>query len=49
MIASPVLDQAGDVRDLADGRDAERPGDDGDVARRPALLEHEAAQRASRS
>ena len=38
------LDQRGGVADLADRRDAERPGDDGDVARRPALLEDEAAQ-----
>ena len=39
-----VLDEIDDVLDLADGGDAERAGDDGDMAGRPALLEHEAAQ-----
>ena len=32
------------VRYFADGRDAERAGHDGDMARRPAFLQHEAAQ-----
>jgi hypothetical protein len=39
-----VLDQGRDVLDVADGGNAERTRHDGDVARRAALLEHEAAQ-----
>ena len=38
------LDQRGRVDDLADGRNAERARDDGDVAGRAALLQHQAAQ-----
>jgi hypothetical protein len=39
-----VLDDLGDVGHVADGGDSERARDDGDVARRPRLFEHEAAQ-----
>ena len=38
-----VLAERDDVRGLADGGDAERAGDDGDMAGRAALLEHQAA------
>ena len=39
-----LLDDLGDVGDVADRRHRERPRDDGDMARRARLLEHEAAQ-----
>jgi hypothetical protein len=38
------LHEGGGVLDLAHGRDAERTGHDGDVARGAGLLQHEAAQ-----
>jgi hypothetical protein len=38
------LDERGDALDLADAGHAERAGDDGDMAGRAALFQHEAAQ-----
>ena len=43
MMASPCSTQRDDVRRLPDGGDAERAGDDGDVAGRPAFFQDEAA------
>ena len=39
-----LLDDLGNVRDVADGGNRQRARDDGDVARRARLLEHHAAQ-----
>ena len=39
-----LIGEARGIRDLADGGDPERARDDGDVARRPALFQHHAAQ-----
>ncbi len=38
------FDQAGGVGDLADGGNAKRAGDDGDVRGRPAFFQHQPAQ-----
>ena len=39
-----LLDDFGDIRDVAHGGNGERAGDDGDMARGARLLEHETAQ-----
>ena len=39
-----LLDDLGDIGDVADGGNRQRPSDDGDVARRARLLEHKPAQ-----
>ena len=44
MIASPLIGEAHDSRDLADGRDAEGARHDRHMARGPPFLEHQAAQ-----
>jgi hypothetical protein len=44
MMASPGLGERHHILELASRRDAQRAGDDGDVAGRAGILQHEPAQ-----